>query len=89
MCVWPLCSPWIDWSQTWVMLAGIGAKARCLQCNRQAGEPCAHDADVDVQIERKPRALARRSFVRSAGRACRNFAHIVFLRIDLALVTLS
>src|ERR1019366_3646980 len=66
-----------------------GAEAGGLQSDRQAGKACADEADVDIQIERKTRALARRPGVRSAGRACINLAHIVFLRADPALVTLS
>ena len=66
-----------------------GAQPCCLQRHRQAGKACAYDGDVDIQIERKPRTLLHRGGIRSAGRACGSLAHIVFLRTDRALVTLS
>jgi len=66
-----------------------GAKPCGLQRHREAGKPGADDADIDIQIERKPQALSDRSGVRSVGRACGSLAHIVFLRTHLAIVTLS
>ena len=66
-----------------------GAEPRGLQRHRQAGKPRADHADVDIQIERQPRAFAHRRGVGSVGRACGSLAHVVFLRTDQALVTLS
>src|SRR4029077_19294696 len=68
-----------------------GAEPRRLEPDRQAGKAGADDTDVNVQIERKPRPLAwlARGGIGSTGRSCRNPDHDAFLRIDLALVTLS
>ena len=66
-----------------------GAEPRRLQRHRQPGKPGADHADIDIQIERQPRALRQRRGVGSVGRACGSLAHVVFLRTDRALVTLS
>src|SRR6266404_3613799 len=54
-----------------------GAQPRGLQRRREAGKPRPDHADIDIQIERKPRALSHRRGVRSVGRACGSLAHIV------------
>ena len=66
-----------------------GAETGRFEGDRKAGEPGADDANVGIQIERKPLAVTdRRRGVRSGGRAGGRLVHIVFLRIDRALVTL-
>ena len=64
------------------------AAPRRLQRDRQAGKPGADDADVDIQIEGKP-ALTQAFGIRSAGGACGDLDHVVFLRSLCLLVTLS
>jgi hypothetical protein len=66
-----------------------GAEARGLQRHRQSGKPGADHADVDVQVERKPRAPRHVSGIMSVAGTCGSLAHVVFLRARQALVTLS
>jgi hypothetical protein len=66
-----------------------GAKTSGFKPDRQSGKACADDADVNVEIERKSGPLAQWPAVRRAATYRGNLAHGVFLRIDLALVTLS
>ncbi len=66
-----------------------GAEPRRFQRYREAGEPGPDHTDIDVHIERQPRALAHPCGIGSVDRACGTLAHVVFLRTDQALVTLS
>ena len=66
-----------------------GAEPRRLQRHREAGKPRPDHADIDIQIERQPRARRRLGGIGSVGRACESLVHIVFLGTDRALVTLS
>ena len=66
-----------------------GAEPCGLQRHCEAGQPRPDHADIDIQIERKPRARRRLGGIGPVGRACESFVHIVFLRTDRALVTLS
>ncbi len=52
-----------------------GAEARRLQRNGQSGESGPDHADVGVEIERQPRALAKAGFF--LGPACETLAHVV------------
>ena len=66
-----------------------GTKPRRLERNRETGEPCPDHADIDVEVERQPRALVQRRAVRSVGLALGSPTHDVFLRTLRILVTLS
>src|SRR6266436_6210098 len=64
-----------------------GAKPRGLQRHRQPGKPRPDHGDINIQVERKARAVRRCCGVLSDGRADEALAHIVFLRAVLVLVT--
>ena len=64
-----------------------GPKPRGLQRHRQPGKPRPDHGDINIQIERKARAVRHRCGIPSVGRACVGLTHIVFLRADPVLVT--
>ncbi len=57
-----------------------GAHPRRFQRHRQSGKAGADDADIDVEVEGKPRALTQGCGVGPLGRACESLDHAVFLR---------
>ena len=65
-----------------------GAKPRGLQRHSEAGKPGPDHANIDIEVERKPRTK-RCVLDRAAGATCESFRHGVFLRTAAALVTLS
>src|SRR6266481_3046152 len=64
-----------------------GTKPRGLQRHRQPGNPRPDHGDINIQIERKARAVRHRCGILSVGCAGEALAHIVFLRTDLVFVT--
>jgi hypothetical protein len=65
-----------------------GAKPRGLQRHREPGNPRPDHGDINIQIERKARAVRHRCGILSVGCAGEALVHIVFLRADLVFVTL-
>src|SRR5260370_40199570 len=64
-----------------------GAKPRGFQRHREPGNPRADHGDINIQIERKARAVRHRCGILPVRRAGEALAHIVFLRTDLVFVT--
>ena len=66
-----------------------GAKPRRLPRHREAGKPRPDHADIDIQVERQPRAPGSSAASGPLVVLVEGLAHDVFLRTDAALVTLS
>src|SRR5262249_6875514 len=61
-----------------------GPQPRRLQRDRQACEPGAYDANIDVEIEGQPRTIPRCGIAPASG----SLTHVVFLRALGRVVTL-